>query len=55
MEKLFHKMISESIKVQGCSSIYTGMAKDLDVPGLLLTGRIIRRELGLLVTLYQSC
>ena len=35
--KLFHKMINRSCKLQGCSLIYTGMVKDLDVPVLLLT------------------
>ena len=35
--KLFHRMINRSCKLQGCSLIYTGMAKDLDVPVLSLT------------------
>ena len=35
--KLFHRMTNRSCKLQGCSLIYTGMAKDLDVPVLLLT------------------
>ena len=30
-------MINRSCKLQGCSLIYTGMVKDLDVPVLLLT------------------
>ena len=35
--KLFHRMTNRSCKLQGCSLIYTGMAKDLDVPVLSLT------------------
>ena len=35
--KLFHRMINRSCKFQGCSSIYTGMVKDLDVPVLSVT------------------
>ena len=39
--KLFHRMINRSCMLQGYSLIYTGMAKYLDVPVLLLTlGRI---------------
>ena len=34
---LFHRMIKRSCKFQGCRLIYAGMAKDLDVPVLLLT------------------
>ena len=30
-------MINESLKCQGCSSMYMGMAKDLDAPGLSMT------------------
>ena len=41
INKLFHKMMNESVKFQGCFSIHMGMAKDLDVPGLLLTVRYI--------------
>ena len=40
--KLFHRMINRSCKLQGCSLIYTGMVKDLDVPVLLLTLGIIK-------------
>ena len=35
--KLFHRMTNRSCKLQGCSLIYTGMAKDVDVPVLSLT------------------
>ena len=39
--KLFHRMTNRSCKLQGCSLIYTGMAKDVDVPVLSLTlGRV---------------
>ena len=34
---LFHLLINRSCKYQGCSSIYTGMAKDLGVPVLSVT------------------
>ena len=33
---VFHMMMNESIKFKGCSLIYTGFQKDLDVP--VLTG-----------------
>ena len=39
--KLFHRMTKRSCKLQGCSLIYTGMAKDVDVPVLSLTLGII--------------
>ena len=37
IQKLFHKMMNESVTIQGCSSMHMGMAKDLDIPVLLLT------------------
>ena len=37
IHKLFHRMMNRSRKCQGCSSIYMGMAKYLDVPVLSLT------------------
>ena len=37
IHKLFHRMINRSCKLQGCSLIYTGKAKYLDAPVLLLT------------------
>ena len=37
MQKLFHWMMNRSLKFQGCSSIDTGMAKDLDIPLLSVT------------------
>ena len=37
MQKLFHWMMNRSSKFQGCSSIDTGTAKDLDIPLLSVT------------------
>ena len=37
MQKLFHWMMNRSLKFQGCSSIDTGTAKDLDIPLLSVT------------------
>ena len=37
MQKLFHWMMNRSWKFQGCSSIDTGTAEDLDIPLLTVT------------------
>ena len=44
IQKLFHKMMNEFIRYQGCSSIHMGMAKYFDVLGLSLT--VIRKYVG---------
>ena len=36
-KNLIHKMINESPKFQGCSSMHMGITKDLDIPGLSVT------------------
>ena len=37
-EKLFHWMVNRSRNFKGYGSIYTGTAKDLDIPVLSVTG-----------------
>ena len=34
IHNVFHMMMNESLKCQGCSLIYTGLPKKLDMPGL---------------------
>jgi len=53
IRKLFHKMM-ESLKFQGCSLIYMGMAKDLDVPGLSVTVGTIRFEIPYIPSLCEN-
>ena len=43
IQKLFHKIIKESVKFQGCSSMHMRIAKDLDIPVFSVSVGIIKQ------------
>ena len=52
IQRLFHMMINRPRKHQGCTSIYTGQARGLDVPVVLLTLRPYASFATLLLTFW---